>query len=130
MLAPDYRIIVVNNTGVQVDAGTVAVGLKEASGDGSGGASWGAEQTGDNAGSAIAAGTSETLVTVSGSTALALVGEAEGNLNANTATPDGDLEFYLETSTDGGGTWNRPPAPIAILNYPNAKSDKNTSFAA
>lgn len=127
MIAEDYRIVVENNTGVSVDASSISAALKEAEGDGTGAVSYGTEQTGTE-GSSLADGSSATLVTISNSTAVAAFGEVEGNLASNAATPDGRLDFYLETSTDGGANFNRSPWPVATLFYDNAKSDENSNF--
>jgi hypothetical protein len=127
-LPADYQIVVVNNTGVQVDSGLVEVDLKPYSGDGSGGLSHGAEQSA-TLGSNLAAGSSASLLSISGSTAVGLNGNANGNLSSNGSTPSGDLEFYIERSTDGGSTYERDPTPIAVLNY-SSTTDKSTTISA
>jgi len=131
-LPADYRIVVVNETGVQVDSGLVEVDLKPYSGDGSGGLSHGTEQTA-TLGSNLSAGGSTSLLEVNGSTSVGLNGNVNGNLSTNGATPSGDLEFYIERSTDGGspssGTFERDPTPIAVLNY-SSKTDKSTTISA
>ena len=125
-LPADYRIVAQNNTGVSIDSGLLAAAIKPYSGDGSGGLSHGSEQTGSN-GSSLSSGSSETLLTVSGSTDIGFIGGAEANLSTNGSAPSGTVEFYIETSTDGGSTWNRPPIAIAAFEF-SSKEDKDASF--
>jgi hypothetical protein len=127
-LPADYRIVAVNSTGVSIDAGLLVADIKPYSGDGSGGLSHGAEQSASN-GSSVSAGSSVTLVSVSGSTAVGLNGNVNGNLSTNGSTAFGDVEWYIERSTDGGSTYERDPTPIAVLNY-SSKTDKSTTISA
>jgi hypothetical protein len=128
-LPADYRIVVVNETGVQVDSGLVEVDLKPYTGDGSGGLSHGTEQTA-TLGSNLSAGASTSLLEVNESTSVGLNGNANGNLSSNgTSGPSGDLEFYIERSTDGGTSYERDPSPVAVLNY-SSLADKSTTIAA
>lgn len=126
-LPADYRIVVVNNVGESVAASAVTVDLLPFSGDGSGGVSHGTEQTGSNS-SSIAAGSSAVIVTVNTSTAVGFNGNVVGDLSGGTG-PSGDLEFFIERSTDGGTEWNRDPTPLAVLSYSSATS-KDTAIAA
>jgi hypothetical protein len=97
------------------------------SGDGSGGVSHGTEQTGSTG---VSAGSSAVLLSVGGSTAIGLNGNVNGNLSTNSTTgPSGDLEFYIERSTDGGTSYERDPSPVAVLNY-SSLADKSTTIAA
>jgi hypothetical protein len=127
-LPADYRIVAVNSTGVSIDAGLLVADIKPYSGDGSGGLSHGVEQSASN-GSSVSAGSSVTLVSVSGSTAVGLNGNVNGNLSTIGSTPSGDVEWYIERSTDGGSTYERDPTPIGLLNY-SSKTDKSTTIAA
>jgi hypothetical protein len=128
-LPADYRLVVVNNTGISIDAGLIEADIKPYSGDGSGGVSHGTEQTGSTS-SPLSAGGSATLIKISGSTAIGLNGNVNGNLSTNgTGGPDGDLEFYLERSTDGGTSFERDPTPVAVLSY-SSLADKSTTIAA
>jgi hypothetical protein len=127
-LPADYRIVAVNSTGVSIDAGLLVADIKPYSGDGSGGLSHGAEQSASN-GSSVSGGSSVTLVSVSGSTAVGLNGNVNGNLSTNGSTPSGDVEWYIERSTDGGSTYERDPTPIAVLNF-TSKTDKSTTISA
>jgi hypothetical protein len=127
-LPADYRIVAVNSTGVSIDAGLLVADIKPYSGDGSGGLSHGAEQSASNA-SPVSAGSSVTLVSVLGSTAVGLNGNVNGNLSTNGSAPSGDVEWYVERSTDGGATYERDPTPIAVLNY-SSLADKSTTISA
>lgn len=128
-LPANYRIVAVNNTGISIDTGLIAAAVQPYSGDGAGALTHGNEQTGST-GASLADGSSATLLTVSGSTDVGLVGEAEANLSGNgTGGASGDVEFYLETSTDGGSNWNRPPTPVAVIFFTGSNSDKSTSFS-
>lgn len=128
-LPADYRLVVVNNTGVSIDSGLIDADIKPFSGDGSGGVSHGTEQTGTTS-SSLAAGASATLISVASSTAIGLNGNVNGNLSGNSTTgPSGDLEFFLERSTDAGTTYERDPSPVAVLNY-SSLADKSTTIAA
>jgi hypothetical protein len=128
-LPANYRIVVVNETGIAIDSGLIEADLLPFSGDGSGGVSHGTEQTGSTS-SSLSAGSSATLVSVSSSTAIGLNGNVNGNLSSNgTSGPSGDLEFYIERSTDGGTSYERDPSPVAVLNY-SSLADKSTTIAA
>lgn len=129
MALPDqYRIVVVNNTGVTVDSGLIEADIRPFSGDGSGGVSHGTEQTGTTS-SSLSAGTTTDLLTVTSSTDIGFNGNVNGNLSTNGSTPSGDLEWYIERSTDGGTSYERDPTPIAVLNF-TSKTDKSTTIAA
>jgi len=128
-LPADYRLVVVNNTGIAIDAGLIEADIKPFSGDGSGGVSHGTGQTGSTS-SSLSAGASATLISVSSSTSIGLNGNVNGNLSSNATTgPSGDLEFYIERSTDGGTSYERDPTPVAVLNY-TSLVDKSTTIAA
>lgn len=127
-LPEDYRIAVENKTGVQVDSGLVVADLKPYSGDGSGGLSHGSEQTGSN-GTNISAGSQDIMVVVQDSTAVGFNGNISANLSTNGAVPSGDLEIYIERSTDGTTSWERDPTPIAVLNF-SSKLDKSVTISA
>ena len=128
-LPADYRLVVENNTGVSVDSGLIEADIKPYSGDGSGGVSHGSEEAGSTS-SSLSAGGSATLITVSGSTVIGLNGNVNGNLSTNGTTgPSGDLEFYIERSTDGGTSFERDPAPVGVLSY-SSLADKSTTIAA
>lgn len=128
-LPSDYRIVVENSTGVSIDSGLLVVDIKPYSGDAGGGLSHGSEQTNSN-GASLANGDSTTLLTVSGSTSIGLNGNANANLSGNTATgADGDLEFYVERSTDGGTSYERDPVPIAVISFSGSNSDQSTTFS-
>jgi len=128
-LPNDYRIVVENTTGIDIDSGLLVADIKPYSGDGSGGLSHDAEQTGSN-GPTLSNGASTTLLTVSGSTNIGLNGNANANLSGNGATgADGDLEYYLERSTDGGTSYERDPVPVAIILFSGSNSDKSTTFS-
>lgn len=126
-LPAEYRIVVVNNTGIAIDSGLIEADLKPFSGDGSGGVSHGTEQTGSTG---VSAGSSAVILSVGGSTAIGLNGNVNGNLSSNgTSGPSGDLEFYIERSTDGGTSYERDPSPVAVLSY-SSLADKSTTIAA
>jgi len=126
-LPADYRLVVENGTGIAIDAGLIEADIKPFSGDGSGGVSHGTEQTGSTG---VSAGSSAVILSVGGSTAIGLNGNVNGNLSSNgTSGPSGDLEFYIERSTDGGNSWERDPSPVAVLKY-SSLSDKSTTIAA
>lgn len=127
-LPADYRLVAVNSTGVQIDSGLVTVDLKPFSGDGSGGVSHGAEQTGNNS-SSISAGSSQVLLTVNGSTAIGLNGNVNANLSTNGSVPNGDVDVFIERSTDGGTSWERDPTPVFTENF-TSKTDKSDTIAA
>ena len=127
-LPADYRLVVENNTGVSVDSGLIETDIKPFSGDGSGGVSHGSEQTGSTSAS-LSAGSSATLITVSGSSDIGLNGNVNGNLSGNGSAPSGDLEFFIERSTDGGSSWERDPTPVGLLSY-SSLADKSTTIAA
>jgi len=127
VLPADYRLVVVNNTGISIDSGLIEADIKPFSGDGSGGVSHGTEQTGSTG---VSAGSSAVIISVGGSTAIGLNGNVNGNLSGNSTTgPSGELEFYLERSTDGGTSYERDPSPVAVLNY-SSLADKSTTIAA
>jgi len=127
-LPADYRLVAVNSTGVQIDSGLVTVDIKPFSGDGSGGVSHGAEQTGNNS-SSISAGSSQVLLTVNGSTAIGLNGNVNAALSTNGSTPSGDVDVFIERSTDGGTSWERDPTPVFTENF-TSKTDKSNTIAA
>jgi len=109
-----YRLVAVNSTGVQIDAGLIEVDIEPFSGDGSGKVSQATEQTGSNA--AISAGSSDVLLSVTGST----------NIGFN-----GDVEVFLERSTDGGSTHSRDPSPLFVENFTSKRDlDQPRSIAA
>jgi hypothetical protein len=126
-LPADYRLVVENGTGIAIDAGLIEADIKPFSGDGSGGVSHGTEQTGSTG---VSAGSSAVILSVGGSTAIGLNGNVNGNLSSNgTSGPSGDLEFYIERSTDGGTSYERDPSPVAVLSY-SSLADKSTTIAA
>jgi len=126
-LPADYRLVVVNNTGISIDSGLIEADIKPFSGDGSGGVSHGTEQTGSTG---VSAGSSAVILSVGGSTSIGLNGNVNGSLSTNSTTgPSGDLEFYLERSTDGGTSYERDPTPVAVLSY-SSLADKSTTIAA
>jgi len=126
-LPADYRLVVENGTGIAIDAGLIEADIKPFSGDGSGGVSHGTEQTGSTG---VSAGSSAVILSVAGSTAIGLNGNVNGNLSSNgTSGPSGDLEFYIERSTDGGTSYERDPSPVAVLSY-SSLADKSTTIAA
>jgi len=127
-LPADYRFVAVNSTGVQIDSGLVTVDIKPFSGDGSGGVSHGAEQTGSNS-SSISAGSSQVLLTVNGSKAIGLNGNVNAALSTNGSTPNGDVDVFIERSTDGGTSWERDPTPVFTENF-TSKTDKSGTITA
>jgi len=127
-LPADYRLVAVNSTGVQIDASLITVDIKPFSGDGSGGVSHGSEQTGSNS-SSIAAGASQVLLTVNNSTAIGLNGNVNANLSTNGSTPSGDVDVFIERSTDGGTSWERDPTPVFTENF-TSKTDKSGTITA
>jgi len=127
-LPADYRLVAVNSTGVQIDAGLITVDIKPFSGDGSGGVSHGSEQTGTNS-SPISAGSSQVLLEVNGSTSIGLNGTVNSELSTNGSTPNGDVDVFIERSTDGGTSWERDPTPVFTENF-TSKTDKSDTLAA
>jgi len=126
-LPSDYRLVVENGTGIAIDAGLIEADIKPFSGDGSGGVSHGTEQTGSTG---VSAGSSAVILSVGGSAAIGLNGNVNGNLSSNaTSGPSGDLEFYIERSTDGGTSYERDPSPVAVLSF-SSLADKSTTIAA
>lgn len=121
-LPADYRFVAVNSTGVQIDASLITVDIKPFSGDGSGGVSHGSEQTGSNS-SSISAGSSQVLLTVNGSTEIGLNGNVNANLSTNGSTPSGNVEVFIERSTDGGTSWERDPTPVYTENFTSKRDD-------
>jgi len=121
-LPADYRLVAVNRTGVQIDSGLVTVDIKPFSGDGSGGVSHGSEQTGSNS-SSIAAGSSQTILTVNSSTAIGLNGNLNASLSTNGSTPSGDVEVFIERSTDGGTSWEQDPTPFYTEKLTSKRDD-------
>lgn len=119
----------VNSTGVQIDAGLIEVDIEPFSGDGSGKVSQATEQTGSNA--AVSAGSSDVLLSVTGSTNIGFNGDVDVNLSANGSTPNGDVEVFLERSTDGGSTHSRDPSPLFVENFTSKRDlDQPRSIAA
>jgi hypothetical protein len=127
-LPADYRLVAVNTTGAQIDSGLVTVDIKPFSGDGSGGVSHGSEQTGSNS-SSISAGSSQVLLTVNGSTAIGLNGNVNANLSTNGSTPSGDVEVFIERSTDGGASWERDPTPVYTEKFTSKRDDSEAITA-
>jgi len=127
-LPADYRLVAVNSTGVQIDSGLITVDIKPFSGDGNGKVSHNTEQTSNN-GSNMSAGASQVIFAVSGSTAIGLNGTVDVALSTNGATPNGDVELFIERSTDGGSTYSRDPSPVYVENF-TSKTDKSATFAA
>jgi hypothetical protein len=127
-LPSNYRFVAVNSTGAQIDAGLVTVDIEPFSGDGSGNVSQAAEQTGSNS-SSISAGASQAVLTVSGSTAIGLNGTVDVALSTNGTTPNGDVEVFIERSTDGGTTYSRDPSPVYTENF-TSKRDDDEAIAA
>jgi len=127
-LPADYRLVAVNSTGVSIDASLITVDIKPFSGDGSGGVSHGAEQTASNS-SSISAGSSQVILTVSGSTAIGLNGNVNANLSTNGSTPSGDVDVFIERSTDGGTSWERDPAPVYTENFTSKRDDSEAITA-
>jgi hypothetical protein len=120
--------VAVNSTGVQIDASLITVDIKPFSGDGSGGVSHGTEQTASNS-SSISAGSSQVILTVNGSTAIGLNGNVNAALSTNASTPSGDVDVFIERSTDGGTSWERDPTPVFTENF-TSKTDKSGTIAA
>jgi len=127
-LPSDYRLVAVNSTGVSIDASLITVDVKPFSGDGSGGVSHGTEQTASNS-SSISAGSSQVILTVNSSTAIGLNGNVNAALSANASTPSGDVDVFIERSTDSGTSWERDPTPVFTENF-TAKADKSGTIAA
>jgi len=127
-LPADYRLVVKNNTGVSIDSGLIEADIKPFSGDGSGGVSHGTEQTGSNS-SSISAGSSQVLLTVNSSTSIGLNGNVNANLSTNGSAPSGDVDVFIERSTDGGTSWERDPTPVFTENF-TSKTDKSGTIAA
>jgi len=127
-LPADYRLVAVNSTGVQIDSGLITVDIKPFSGDGSGGVSHGTEQTGSNS-SSISAGSSQVILTVSGSTAIGLNGNVNANLSTNGSTPSGDVDVFIERSTDGGTSYERDPTPVYTENFTSKRDDSEAITA-
>jgi hypothetical protein len=127
-LPADYRLVAVNSTGVSIDASLITVDIKPFSGDGSGGVSHGSEQTGSNS-SSISTGSSQVILTVNGSTAIGLNGNVNALLSTNGSTPSGDVEVFIERSTDGGTSYERDPTPVYTENF-TSKTDKSGTIAA
>jgi hypothetical protein len=127
-LPADYRLVAVNTTGVSIDSGLITVDVKPFSGDGSGGVSHGTEETASNS-SSISAGSSQVILTVNGSTAIGLNGNVNAALSTNASTPSGDVEVFIERSTDGGTSWERDPTPVFTENF-TSKTDKSGTIAA
>jgi len=126
-LPADYRLVVINETGIAIDSGLIEADLLPFSGNGSGGVAHGPEQTGSTG---VSAGSSAVILSVGGSTSIGLNGNVNGSLSTNSTTgPSGDLEFYLERSTDGGTSYERDPTPVAVLNY-SSLADKSTTITA
>jgi hypothetical protein len=126
-LPADYRLVVENRTGIAIDAGLIEADIKPFSGDGSGGVSHGTEQTGSTG---VSAGSSAIVLSVGGSTAIGLNGNVNGNLSSNSTTgPSGDLEFYIERSTDGGTSYERDLTPVAAIPY-SSLADKSRTITA
>jgi len=124
-----YRLVAVNSTGVQIDAGLIEVDIEPFSGDGSGKVSQATEQTGSNA--AISAGSSDVLLSVTGSTNIGFNGDVDVNLSTNGSAPNGDVEVFLERSTDGGSTHSRDPSPLFVENFTSKRDlDQPRSIAA
>jgi hypothetical protein len=127
-LPADYRLVAVNSTGVSIDSGLITVDVKPFSGDGSGGVSHGTEQTDSNS-SSISAGSSQVILTVNSSTAIGLNGNVNASLSTNASTPSGDVEVFIERSTDGGTSWERDPTPVYTENF-TSKTDKSGTITA
>jgi len=127
-LPEDYKFVAVNSTGVQIDSGLITVDIEPFSGDGSGKVSHSAEQTASNS-SSISAGSSQDILTVSGSTAIGLNGTVDVALSTNGSTPNGDVEVFIERSTDGGSTYSRDPSPVYVENF-TSKRDDSEAIAA
>jgi len=127
-LPADYRFVVVNSTGVQIDSGLITVDIKPFSGDGSGGVSHGTEQSASNS-SAISAGSSQVILTVNNSTDIGLNGNVNAALSTNGSTPSGDVEVFIERSTDGTSSWERDPSPVFVENF-SSKTDKSGTITA
>jgi hypothetical protein len=127
-LPADYRLVAVNSTGVQIDASLITVDIKPFSGDGSGGVSHGAEQSGSNS-SSIPVGSSQVLLTVNGSTNIGLNGNVNANLSTNGSTPSGDVDVFIERSTDGGTSWERDPTPVYTEKFTSKRDDSEAITA-
>jgi len=127
-LPADYRLVAVNSTGVSIDASLITVDIKPFSGDGSGGVSHGAEQTASNS-SSISAGSSQVILTVNGSTAIGLNGNVNALLSTNGSTPSGDVDVFIERSTDGGTSYERDPTPVYTENFTSKRDDSEAITA-
>jgi len=127
-LPADYRLVVVNSTGVSIDSGLITVDIKPFSGDGSGGVSHGTEQTASNS-SSISAGSSQVILTVNSSTAIGLNGNVNALLSTNGSTPSGDVEVFIERSTDGGTSYERDPTPVYTENFTSKRDDSEAITA-
>jgi hypothetical protein len=58
-----------------------------------------------------------------------LNGNVNASLSTNGSTPNGDVEVFIERSTDGGTSYERDPTPIAVLNF-TSLTDKSTTISA
>jgi len=127
-LPADYRFVAVNSTGVQIDANLITVAIKPFSGDGSGGVSHATERSLSNT-SSISAGSSQVILTVQNSTAIGINGAVNATLSSNGSSPSGDVEVFIERSTDKATSWERDPSPVFVENF-TSKTDKSATFAA
>lgn len=127
MLFEHFKFVAVNNVGEQIDASEISIGYELVKGDGSGGQTV-TEAASISNGSAITNGASGDIGTGTASGNLGLQGWAQVDLATGTA-PDGDVEIYLEMSTDEGAIYFRPPTPIAIVSFTGTAESKSTVFS-
>lgn len=135
MALPAYwKLTAENQTGEQIDANEITVDYREYSGDGSGGSTYDSSETTVQNGSAISDTNSGDLAsgitypvdnTSNGS--IGIAGDFTVDLSDGTS-PDGDVELYLEGSTDGGTSYSRSPSPIAIVSFDGTAESDDTQF--
>lgn len=130
MLPAHWRLVAVNDVGEQIDTGEITIDYRTYKGDGSGGVSYGAEQTASNSGNIADGGEEDITGTVNNTSdaAVGIVGNVAVDLSTGTA-PDGDVEVYVEGSTDGGTEWNRAPSPLAIVPFTGTAEANDRLFS-
>lgn len=117
----DFRFVLENATGVQLDSGIVTLAVTPQQGDGSGGVTSETEQEASN--TQITAGSEETLITITGSNDVTLTGGVFVDMSNNGATPSGDVNLWVEERHAAADRWSRDPIPTYTQNFTSLSDD-------
>lgn len=120
----DFRFVLENATGVQLDSGIVTLAVTPIQGDGSGAVTHESEQEASN--SQLSAGSEETLITITGSDDVVLTGGMFVDMSGNGSTPSGDVNLWVEERHAAADRWARDGVPTYTENFTSLSDDTDT----